>query len=142
MLTLMPSLHLLAESVTGHHDPVELGAIVTVATAFLTLFGTLGKLVLNKFDKFQAAFVKSQETQIMNLRTDHHEQMEMMQTQHAAQIEMLTGIAIDAQRALTALTVQIDRYTREMHDLAEAINGCPGVVLQKEQQRNVPVLHH
>lgn len=130
----MESLHILAEGVTGHHDPTEVAAWAAVGTAFLGLIGTLGKLALNKFDKFQKALIDSNEAQAARTEQSHRESLEMLQTAHAAQIEALVGIMNDNQRAMTALTVQLDHYTEQMQRLIEVINQCPGVLWHRQQQ--------
>lgn len=124
----MQMLYIMADAITNHHDPNEIVAYATLGAALITLIGTLGKLALNKFDKFSKVMMDSQEKQAIRLEEAHRKHIEMMQDSHGAQIETLTGIIIDNQRAMTALTVQLDRYSREMHEMTQAINNCPGVV--------------
>lgn len=137
-LSSMESLHLLAETVTGHHDPTEVAAWAAGVTALFALIGTLGKLALNKFDKFQKALIDSNEAQAARLERAHRDSIEMLQAAHAAQVEALVGITNDNQRAMTALTVQLDHYTEQMQQLVAVINQCPGVVWHRQQHPQQP----
>jgi hypothetical protein len=140
------------------HDPVEMGAW----TAMIGLFATLGKMALTKIDRMIVLVIKTQEKQVQDqkeaangLVVRHAEQLEQLskahrdQTEriakehaagiermaeaHASQVEVLTGVTIENKTAMTALLVQIDRYTREMRemrgvmtDVRDVIALCPG----------------
>ena len=107
---------------------VEIGAFASLIAGG----AWVGKAMLYRLEKTLEKLDANHAEQLKDMRESHARQIEMLQTSHASQIETLTGIQIEAQRSATALTVQLDRYTRQMHDLTVAIERCPAVGSHKQ----------